>query len=771
MKQFLLLSLFSLLAFGSTANNTSLLNVDGEDSFDAPVVADITFCVDLSCFPAADAVAVAGTFNSFNPGINFLSDPDGDGVYCGTVNVPDGPQEFKFFFAQEQFEDLTQGDPCTVTNSGVTNRVINVVAGVPQTVTYGWETCEEQCVAAAAADITFCVDLSCFPAADAVAVGGTFNGFNPGVNFLSDPDGDGTYCGTFAIPEGPQEFLFFFAQEQYEDMVPGDPCTVTNFGFTNRFINVVAGVPQTVTYGWETCEAECEAAATTDITFCVDLSCFPVADAVAVAGTFNSFNPGVNFLADPDGDGIYCGTFGIPAGPQEFIFFFAQQQFENLTPGSPCTVTNFGFTNRFINVVQGVPQTVTYGWESCDATCALPPSITFCVDLNCSGLNPSTVNIFGAFNGWSPVANPMFDPDGDGTYCTTILMPPGNQEYLFLVNGVAESFEVGAPCTVSCCGGQFTNRLIVVESGQDQEVSFDWESCEDTCGDFPFPWEQAPDGIGCPEGSNSEYDAETGTFTLESVGCYSGNYSSDAAAYIKSDLCGNGEVIVRVTSISPYGLGWAGITMRESDAPGSKKIALSTNLSNFARREVRVTTNGFAFPQQFFRPGAYWLRLVRNGNQFVGFMSTNGFSWQTVMAANISMSSCIQVGMFVTNYNGSTVTATFDNVTVSGANVAPLNSPSINPGVATGDEFGTVDFSILPNPASSEVYLDLQDYYGQNAEVHLLNNLGNVIQTRQIREVGSNREKFDLQGLANGIYFIRVRTDQGEISKRLLIVD
>ncbi|KAA3634299.1 MAG: T9SS C-terminal target domain-containing protein [Bacteroidetes bacterium] len=381
MKKILLFT-FCLLAVWGYASETRV-SIDGDEtsflglmeSAESPedVNANITFCVDLSCFIATDAVAIAGTFNEWNPGINFMSDPDGDKIYCTTISMPDGPQEYKFFFAQEQWEDLTPGDPCTVTNFGFTNRIINVIPGVPQTVTYGWETCESSCAAATTTDVTFCVDLSCFIATDAVAIAGSFNGWNPGVNFMSDPDGDKTFCTTIGLPAGTHEFKYFFAQEQWEDLTPGDPCTMTTGPYTNRVINVVQGVPQTVTYGWETCEATCPMEETTDITFCVDLSCFPVADAVAVAGTFNGWSPGVNFMSDPDGDDIYCVTVGITPGQHEFKYFFAQQQFENLIPGDDCTVTNGGFTNRALTVVAGVPQTVTYGWGSCTEECYTIP--------------------------------------------------------------------------------------------------------------------------------------------------------------------------------------------------------------------------------------------------------------------------------------------------------------------------------------------------------------------------------------------------------------
>src|SRR5690606_31531934 len=96
---------------------------------------------------------------------------------------------------------------------------------------------------------------------------------------------------------------------------------------------------------------------------------------------------------------------------------------------------------------------------------------------------------------------------------------------------------------------------------------------------------------------------------------------------------------------------------------GAKKIQLTTNLSNFSRREIRAITNGPSAPQQFPSFNRYWLRLVRQGNTFIGYTSPNGTNWYQVMVVNIEMNQCIDMGMIVTNYNSnSTIVATFANV-------------------------------------------------------------------------------------------------------------
>ncbi|GJM33565.1 MAG: hypothetical protein DHS20C18_25660 [Saprospiraceae bacterium] len=287
---------------------------------------------------------------------------------------------------------------------------------------------------------------------------------------------------------------------------------------------------------------------------------------------------------------------------------------------------------------------------------------------------------------------------------------------------------------------------------------------------LPCGWEDYDDdGIGCEDSNDASYDVPSESFTLVSEGCYSTNFTADDAAYVKYDLCGDGEIIAHIASISPLGQGWAGISMRENEAPGSKKVALSTNLSNFCRREVRFSTNGSAYPQQFFRPGASWLKLVRNGNQFRGYLSTNGSSWQSAMAYNMNMSNCIQLGLYLTNYNSATVTAIFDQVSVTGAGNLAFSTPEVSLGEVGATYFDAKDFSIFPNPAKEQLYLNLDNYYGQEVQIVIINHLGQTLLQRKLDQVGTKPEKLDLNVLSNGTYFIKINTDKGQKVKQFLI--
>ncbi len=104
-----------------------------------------------------------------------------------------------------------------------------------------------------------------------------------------------------------------------------------------------------------------------DITFSVDVSnedltsgCSPT-----VAGTFNNWSSAYN-LTDI-GYGIWETTVDLnPNSYYEFKFGICGWELEDLSPEGSCTVTNYGYTNRFLNVTDDNLSLETYYYASCD---------------------------------------------------------------------------------------------------------------------------------------------------------------------------------------------------------------------------------------------------------------------------------------------------------------------------------------------------------------------------------------------------------------------
>ncbi len=282
---------------------------------------------------------------------------------------------------------------------------------------------------------------------------------------------------------------------------------------------------------------------------------------------------------------------------------------------------------------------------------------------------------------------------------------------------------------------------------------------------LPCGWSADPNGVNCANGNSFSHNFNTQVFTGTSTNCYYPNsFTSDALAFAQYDLCGNGSITAQVTSITPLGQGWAGVTMRESNAAGAKKAQLMTNLSNLSRREFRTTTNGQAYPQQFPSQNRYWLRITRTGNQFVMYISPNGTTWYPAGVQTIMMSTCIEIGLVVTNYNpNSTVTATFANVSVTGSN--PVRPATI----IQEDELAVADFSIVPNPTNGLIEIDLSSYSQRKVQMELYNLQGKLLRSINIESV-KGKEEIDLTSFANGIYLIRMRAEGiPDVTKRVVV--
>lgn len=279
---------------------------------------------------------------------------------------------------------------------------------------------------------------------------------------------------------------------------------------------------------------------------------------------------------------------------------------------------------------------------------------------------------------------------------------------------------------------------------------------------LPEGWSQDINGVGCNDGNDIDFDSGSEIWTVTSTNCYyTSPFTSDALAFAQRTLCGNGSITAEITSINGTSLGWAGVVMRETNNPGAKKAQITTNMSYFSRREFRVLTGGTAFPQQFPSLSRYWLRLVRSGNQFIMYVSSNGVNWIFAGANNIQMNDCIEAGLVVTNYSlNSTVTATFASVSVFGTNSISLANPRDESSlVNTNDIQAAGDFKVFPNPTSGELNVALSNYAGRSVSLEVHNTMGKLLFRRELDELHNSEEVIDLSAFPNGMYLIQINSE------------
>lgn len=146
--------------------------------------------------------------------------------------------------------------------------------------------------------------------------------------------------------------------------------------------------------------------------------------------------------------------------------------------------------------------------------------------------------------------------------------------------------------------------------------------------------------------------------------------TTDAFHFAYQTINGSGEIIAKLNSMTNTGAGAkAGVMIREStnpDAPFAMMLVTPSSGASFIRRttaggSTTSTSGGAAItaPQ--------WVRLVRTGNTFYAFRSTDGVSWTVIGNATITMTSSVMVGLAVTSQSmASLCDAAFQNGSASG---------------------------------------------------------------------------------------------------------
>ena len=245
-----------------------------------------------------------------------------------------------------------------------------------------------------------------------------------------------------------------------------------------------------------------------------------------------------------------------------------------------------------------------------------------------------------------------------------------------------------------------------------------------------------------------------------------GSPTNDVMTYAWQQMCGNGFIKAKLENVTNGG--WGGIMFRENNAGGSKKIALRSQLTNNVVRDLRAATNGVAQQQQFPKPNApQWLRLTRNGNVFLGETSVDGVNWDYTFSVNLVLPSCIEVGLFAQSINvNTTATAIFSNI--MGVSTTPPPIPLVDGSNGTVETQETL--SLFPNPASDEINVKMEAFYGKNVTISVQNQLGQVLIQRDIDDVQDATERIELNNMPAGIYNLTVRTaGQAPVSKQFMV--
>jgi hypothetical protein len=180
---------------------------------------------------------------------------------------------------------------------------------------------------------------------------------------------------------------------------------------------------------------------------------------------------------------------------------------------------------------------------------------------------------------------------------------------------------------------------------------------------LPVPWQTVDIGGSGTPGSDGVFGS---LYAVAGAGNLSGLTDNFRFAY--QPLSADGEIKAQINSIQNAGSnGCVGLMIRESLTPGSSYTLLGVSPSGAFRWQDRTGTAAAssASDSGAGSPPNAWARLVRSGNSFQGYTSTDGANWTLVKSTTNTMASNIYIGLAVASgISTSLSTATFTNLTV-----------------------------------------------------------------------------------------------------------
>ena len=399
----------------------------------APAV-DVTFQVDMSQYQGTyGTVNINGSFNGWCGACATMTDDDGDGVFSITIGLSPATYEYKFtldgWTAQEEF---TEGDACTSTIDGYTNRTLDVTeATTLDAVCYNsCDACPTESAPERA--ITFRVNMSEETTNPiGVFIAGNFQGWSAGSTAMTDDDGDDIWEYTAMIAEGEAvEYKFINGPNWGLDESIPVACAVNgNRGYTVGTEDAVLDA---------VCFASCtpcgDALPTEEVTFTVLTDNITVAaDGMYLAGAMNGWS---GEPMNDNGDGSWSLTKSLEAATYEFKFQNGLDGWEELDCGG----------NRSVEVVLGAPIAYQGCFAQCADVCAVDPDaadITFQVDASQIAVSADGMYLMGSFTepAWQLGAIAMNDDDGDNIWTATVNVDgPAAFQYKFN-NGLTVSID------------------------------------------------------------------------------------------------------------------------------------------------------------------------------------------------------------------------------------------------------------------------------------------------------------------------------------------
>lgn len=211
-----------------------------------------------------------------------------------------------------------------------------------------------------------------------------------------------------------------------------------------------------------------------------------------------------------------------------------------------------------------------------------------------------------------------------------------------------------------------------------------------------------------------------------------GTISSDTYS---STVVEANQTTVLVGSITTTGDAWGTLNL-----PGGKSYP------NTLRLKLQLTQTGTITPTSTLSPS---YNYTINMNNYVHMSGANKFALLSIGVNTMTIKS----GTFTQTSKG--------------------KSGTVNDIMFTGlyELSDGIDFSVYPNPAKDELNISLAGN-NQLTQLEVLNNLGQIVKDNNninYNSFSSNKASVNLEGLPSGIYYIKLKTNTGQGTKKIII--
>ncbi|MCM8536296.1 MAG: Ig-like domain-containing protein [Lentisphaeraceae bacterium] len=176
-----------------------------------------------------------------------------------------------------------------------------------------------------------------------------------------------------------------------------------------------------------------------------------------------------------------------------------------------------------------------------------------------------------------------------------------------------------------------------------------------------FPGSLISDQVG---DANADASYDDGVFTLSAAGSDIWN-NSDEFGFVHQNWSGDLTIVAKVQSLTEtHEWSKAGIMIRESLGESSAHVMLVVTPENGVSFQYRSVAGYKSYSKKVQGVTApQWLKLVRTGNTFRSYFSTDGGSWMPLGKTEVDMFEDVKTGLVLTSHDSSkAATATFSGL-------------------------------------------------------------------------------------------------------------